>query len=93
MVELVLNQAVVKFCPINKVKRLAEVMEFLALDSQFFAKAPGCRLKIGFSLSLVAAAGVSPEQGRVVLAGSSLLEQGLAFGVDQKDREGTVKKS
>jgi hypothetical protein len=68
-------------------------MEFLALDSQFFAKAPGCRLKIGFSLSLVAAAGVSPEQGRVVLAGSSLLEQGLAFGVDQKDREGTVKKS
>jgi hypothetical protein len=29
----------------------------------------------------------------MVFASGSLLEQGLAFGVDQKDREGTVKKS
>jgi len=60
MVELVLNQAVVKFCPINKVKRLAKIMQFIAVDSQFFAQAPFCRLKIRFSLALVAAAGVGP---------------------------------
>jgi hypothetical protein len=93
MVELVLNQAVVKFCPINKVKRLAKLIQFRAIYSQFFTKASCRRFKIGFSLALVAAAGVGPQQGGMVFTCGSLLEQGFTFRVYQKDREGAVKKS
>jgi hypothetical protein len=93
MVQLVLNQSVVKFGSVDKVKGLAEVRHAGFADSELFPKAPQRGLAVGLAFALVAAAGVGPEQRGMVLGGCTLLKQGFALVVEQKDGKGTVKES
>jgi hypothetical protein len=78
VVKLVFGEAVVKFRSVNKVKGVPKVRQFCGVHSQLFAKTAGCGLEVRFAFTLVAAAGIGPEQRRVVLARRTLLKQGFS---------------
>ncbi len=87
VVEFVFGKPVVERRFVDKVEQFGQ----FGFEPHFFKQASPARLDVAFALALVAAAGIGPEQRRMVFVVRALLEHDFILVVEDKDRKRPVQ--
>ena len=87
VVVFVFNHAILEFGPINHGRNFGQI----TIETHLLAQATVGRCSRGLTRPRVPATGVGPKPGRVVFGGRTLLQQQVAFSIENENGKGPVQ--
>ena len=88
VIEFMFRQSIIERGFINKMKQFLQTR----FETHFFKQSAASGLHIGFTLALMTATRISPQQRRMVFLTSTLLQHYLIFIIQYKYRKSTMQK-